>query len=39
MDDALASLLLKQIAEKKSDLQSLILNGTKDFEEYHYIRS
>jgi|TARA_R100001015_G_C4448113_1_gene39218 hypothetical protein len=38
MDDALASLLLKIITEKKSDLQSLILNGTKDFEEYHYLR-
>ena len=38
MDDALASLLLKIITEKKSDLQSLILNGTKDFEEYNYLR-
>jgi hypothetical protein len=38
MDDALASLLLKIITEKKQDIQSLILNGTKDFEEYNYLR-
>jgi len=38
MDDALASLLLKIITEKKQDIQSLILNGTKDYEEYNYLR-
>ena len=34
----LAEVLQKLIAEKKSDLQSLILNGTKSFEEYNYLR-
>jgi|TARA_R100001530_G_scaffold77972_1_gene54537 hypothetical protein len=34
----LAEVLQKLIAEKKSDLQSLILNGAKDFEEYNYLR-
>ena len=34
----LAEVLQKLIAEKKLDLQSLILNGAKDFEEYNYLR-
>ena len=34
----LAEVLQKQIIEKKSDLQSLILNGTKSFDEYNYLR-
>jgi|TARA_R110000782_G_scaffold19327_2_gene52856 hypothetical protein len=34
----LAEVLQKQIVEKKSDLQSLILNGTKSFDEYNYLR-
>jgi len=34
----LAEVLQKLIAEKKTDLQSLILNGAKDFEEYNYLR-
>tara|TARA_Y100000592_G_C5457350_1_gene312085 strand:- start:1129 stop:1335 length:207 start_codon:yes stop_codon:yes gene_type:complete len=38
MDEALATLLIKIIAEKKSDLESLILNGAKDFDEYNYLR-
>ena len=38
MDEALATLLLKIIAEKKTDLGSLILNGAKDFDEYNYLR-
>ena len=38
MDEALATLLLKIIAEKKTDLESLILNGAKDYEEYNYLR-
>jgi|TARA_R100000664_G_scaffold23169_1_gene32748 DNA polymerase III epsilon subunit-like protein len=38
MDEALATLLLKIIAEKKTDLESLILNGAKDFDEYNYLR-
>jgi|TARA_R110001599_G_scaffold333984_2_gene550109 hypothetical protein len=35
---ALAELIQKLITEKKTDLESLILNGTKDFEEYNYLR-
>tara|TARA_R100001443_G_scaffold37712_1_gene51277 strand:- start:194 stop:400 length:207 start_codon:yes stop_codon:yes gene_type:complete len=38
MDEALATLLIKIIAEKKLDLESLILNGAKDFDEYNYLR-
>ena len=34
----LAEVLQKLIAEKKSDLQSLIINGTKSFDEYNYLR-
>tara|TARA_R100000541_G_scaffold49761_1_gene56884 strand:+ start:3586 stop:3795 length:210 start_codon:yes stop_codon:yes gene_type:complete len=34
----LAEVLQKLIAEKKTDLESLILNGAKDFEEYNYLR-
>jgi|TARA_R110000796_G_scaffold60819_2_gene140778 hypothetical protein len=34
----LAEVLQKQIIEKKSDLQSLIINGTKSFDEYNYLR-
>jgi hypothetical protein len=34
----LAEVLQKQIVEKKSDLQSLIINGTKSFDEYNYLR-
>ncbi len=34
----LAEVLQKQIVDKKSDLQSLILNGTKSFDEYNYLR-
>jgi|TARA_R100001594_G_scaffold146598_1_gene198215 hypothetical protein len=33
-----SDLLLKQIAEKKSDLESLIMNGAKDYDEYNYLR-
>ena len=34
----LAEVLQKLIAEKKTDLESLILNGAKNFEEYNYLR-
>ena len=34
----LAEVLQKLIVEKKTDLESLILNGAKDFEEYNYLR-
>ena len=30
--------LTKRIAEKKEDIQVAIMNGTKDVEEYHYLR-
>ena len=30
--------LTKRITEKKEDIQTAILNGTKDNEEYHYLR-
>ena len=33
-----SDLMLKQIAEKKSDLESLIMNGAKDYDEYNYLR-
>ena len=33
-----SDLLLKQIAEKKSELESLIMNGAKDYDEYNYLR-
>ena len=33
-----SDLLLKQIAEKKSDLETLIMNGAKDYDEYNYLR-
>tara|TARA_R100000935_G_scaffold13619_1_gene27270 strand:- start:1492 stop:1701 length:210 start_codon:yes stop_codon:yes gene_type:complete len=34
----LAEVLQKLIVEKKTDLESLILNGAKNFEEYNYLR-
>tara|TARA_R100001244_G_scaffold17603_1_gene18823 strand:+ start:270 stop:479 length:210 start_codon:yes stop_codon:yes gene_type:complete len=30
--------LNKLINEKKSDLENLIMNGTKDYDEYNYLR-
>ncbi len=34
----LVELLQKRIDEKKSDLESLIMNGAKDYDEYNYLR-
>tara|TARA_R110000851_G_scaffold299193_1_gene455075 strand:- start:1401 stop:1610 length:210 start_codon:yes stop_codon:yes gene_type:complete len=34
----LAEVLNKMISEKKSDLESLIMNGAKDYDEYNYLR-
>jgi hypothetical protein len=34
----LSEQLKKRIAEKKEDIQVSIMNGTKDNEEYHYLR-
>ena len=34
----LAEVLNKLISEKKSDLENLIMNGAKDYDEYNYLR-
>jgi len=34
----LSEQLKKRIGEKKEDIQVSIMNGTKDVEEYHYLR-
>ena len=34
----LVELLQKRIDERKSDLESLIMNGAKDYDEYNYLR-
>jgi len=34
----LVDLLQKRIDEKKLDLESLIMNGAKDYDEYNYLR-
>ncbi len=39
MDDFwLVELLTQRINEKKLDLESLIMNGAKDYDEYNYLR-
>ena len=34
----LVEFLNKMISEKKSDLENLIMNGAKDYDEYNYLR-
>jgi len=34
----LVEFLNKLISEKKSDLENLIMNGAKDYDEYNYLR-